>query len=149
MTAFNILKSKDIRMKLFNFSNPICEKMIGRKKLKIYEGRVVDKKKTYILSLGREKVGTFNSVQEAKDFKILGELFARKCSVTGKGMDSGFCFDEGVDYAIDKKSAMKLARDRGYKSLKASYNDEAHYWTEWEMPIDAQYQMINGVLTEL
>ena len=64
----NPLKSKDIRFKLFNFSNPICTKKLGRKKLRIYEGRIVNKKKTYILSLSRKKLGVFSSVNEAKQF---------------------------------------------------------------------------------
>ncbi len=64
------ITSKDIRLNLFNFSNPICYKFIGRKKLRIYEGKIVNKKKTYILSLGRKKLGVFNSVEDAKNFDI-------------------------------------------------------------------------------
>lgn len=66
----NVFKSKNIKANVFNFSNPICYKKVGRKLLKIYTGKVVNRKKTYILSLGRVKLGVFNSVQEAKDFNI-------------------------------------------------------------------------------
>lgn len=59
------------------------------------------------------------------------ELFARKCTVTGKGFSNGFIV--GDDYAIDQKSADVLAIQCGYASyLEAHQEDESFaYWTEW------------------
>ena len=59
------------------------------------------------------------------------ELFARKCTVTGKGFSNGFIV--GDDYAIDQKSADILAIQCGYASyLEAHQEDESFaYWTEW------------------
>ena len=37
------------------------------------------------------------------------EKFARRCDVTGRGMNEGYVFGNGEMYASDKESAIKLA----------------------------------------
>lgn len=66
------------------------------------------------------------------------EKFARRCDITGKGMNEGYCFDEGGAYAIDEASALKIANDYGYTSLEDAYNDDVYYWTEWCIEHDEQ-----------
>lgn len=58
--------------------------------------------------------------------------FPRVCSITGEGMWEGYCFRNGEEYAIDKESAMIIVKRDGYESLDESYEDENHYYTEWE-----------------
>lgn len=58
--------------------------------------------------------------------------FPRRCNVTGKGMWEGFCFGDGEEYAKDRESAEIIAKRDGYASLDESFDDEHHYWTEWE-----------------
>jgi hypothetical protein len=58
--------------------------------------------------------------------------WARKCDVTGKGMNQGFCFGDGEAYFINESDAKKYAKEIGYKSLKEAYKDGAYYWTEWD-----------------
>lgn len=65
--------------------------------------------------------------------------YARKCSVTGKGMNKGFCFGDGGFYCIKKKHAKKYAKSLGYKNLKKAYKDGAYYWTEWEIDLDDEW----------
>ena len=74
--------------------------------------------------------------------------FARKCDVTGEGMNKGYCFGEGEGYAKTKKSAHILAKKRGYKTLAEAYEDGAYYYTEWEEN-DYQYEIKNGKLVEV
>lgn len=94
---------------------------------------------------------------------IEGEKFARKCSVTGEGMDEGWMI--GGLYFKYKKHADAHARtipneekpEKGnYKSFKELYNSIGEdgdsdfcYWTEWEMPTEAQYIVKNGKIVEL
>jgi hypothetical protein len=74
---------------------------------------------------------------------------ARQCSVTGEGMNEGWCFGDGQDYAKYESGAIQLAEDYGYESLDEAYDDNAVYWTEWEDENDYQYQFIDGQLVEI
>ena len=68
------------------------------------------------------------------------EKFARKCDVTGRGMNEGYVFGCGEMYASDKESAIKLADKYGYDSLGDAYDDDVCYYTEWsECDIDDCY----------
>jgi hypothetical protein len=75
--------------------------------------------------------------------------WARKCSVTGKGMNEGFCFADGQDYAIDEESALKLAKEYGHDTLKEAYEDDVYYYTEWEDEDDYQYVEIDGNVIDI
>lgn len=57
-------------------------------------------------------------------------LYARKCMVTGKGFSEGFII--GDDYAIDQKSADKVAIESGYSSYLDAHNEDEDfaYWTQ-------------------
>jgi hypothetical protein len=67
-------------------------------------------------------------------------LFARKDSKTGKGMNEGFYFEGADKYFESEEDALALAKEMGYKSLKASYKAGEHYWTTWkELDNDAAY----------
>lgn len=76
-------------------------------------------------------------------------LYARKCDVTGKGMNNGWVFCDGEKYAKNESDAILVAKEYGYESLSEAYDDEVCYWTYWEQEIDHQYELINGVLTEI
>jgi hypothetical protein len=78
-----------------------------------------------------------------------GTLYARLCSVTGRGMWEGFVFGDGEKYAIDQESAEKIAKDYGYRDWAECYEDEAGYWTAWEDEEDAQYIERHGIIYEL
>lgn len=60
------------------------------------------------------------------------ELFARRCSLTGQGMNEGYCFGEGDFYCIEDADALNHAKHLGYGSLKEAYDNEAYYYTTWE-----------------
>lgn len=76
------------------------------------------------------------------------QTFARKCSITGVGMNEGYCFGDGIAYAATRKAAIQIAKEWGYKSLNQAYEDEAYYWTEWDDD-DHQYEVVDGELVEL
>jgi len=77
-----------------------------------------------------------------------GEIFARICSVTGKGMWEGWVFGDGEAYAIDEESANKLARERGFNDFEEAYNADVCYFTTWweDKAEESQYIIINGVV---
>jgi hypothetical protein len=60
------------------------------------------------------------------------KYFARICSVTGKGMNSGWVFLDGEQYAKTKKAATEIAKKLGYSSIKEAYLNGDVYWTDWE-----------------
>ena len=59
--------------------------------------------------------------------------FARKCSISGLGMNAGFCFFDGETYIKDEFEAIQYAKELGYDSLDEAYEDSIYYWTEWEI----------------
>jgi hypothetical protein len=82
-----------------------------------------------------------------QETKNAGQTFARICSVTGQGMWEGWVFGEGEAYAIDLKSADKLATERGFKDMAEAYEEGVCYWTDWgeDEAENTQYIEINGV----
>jgi hypothetical protein len=83
---------------------------------------------------------------KAKKKQMSNQTFARKCDVTGEGMNEGYVF--GDDYFKYEKDALTHAISLGYKDLQASYDDDAHYYTEWGND-DHQYVEVNGTLKEI
>jgi hypothetical protein len=61
------------------------------------------------------------------------EKFAKKCSISGLGINSGFCFFDGETIIKDEYEAIKYAKRLGYKSLDDAYEASIYYWTEWEI----------------
>jgi hypothetical protein len=74
--------------------------------------------------------------------------YARKCDITGEGMDEGWVFGDGEQYAKYETDAIKIANSMGYASIEEAYNDDAGYWTEWDKD-DHQYALIDGKLIEI
>jgi hypothetical protein len=83
--------------------------------------------------------------------------FARKCSVTSEGMNDGYVYLDGDMYFKYEKDLVAhlrgLCEDNNELSdeflLKESYDLEEYYYTEWDDEDDYEYQMINGILTEI
>lgn len=59
------------------------------------------------------------------------EVYARKCDITGKGFNEGYCFGNGEEYAIDEASAIKIAMNRGYETLEDAFDDGDYYYSDW------------------
>jgi len=71
-------------------------------------------------------------------------FYARKCDVTGRGMNEGFCFGDGIHYCIRKNDAIAYAIKMGYTSLEEAYEDEAYYYTSWEDLTEDEWYDKNG-----
>ena len=81
---------------------------------------------------------------------IEGEKFARKCSVTGKGINEGWVLNDGIMYFSEERDALKCVQEIGYTTLKKAYEKEEMYWTDWYgCEDDYQYIVKNGELVEI
>lgn len=60
------------------------------------------------------------------------EKFARRCDITGRGMNEGYVFGDGEQYACDEESALQIAQQYGYDNLDDAFEDDAYYYTEWD-----------------
>ena len=58
--------------------------------------------------------------------------YARKCSITGKGMNEGWIILDGEMYIADEENALEQVKKVGYDSLEEAFDDEYCYWTEWD-----------------
>lgn len=84
------------------------------------------------------------------------ETYARKCDITGEGMNEGFCICDGEMYIKYEKDLIAHLREieplDQYVSdewLKEDYyNAEYYYWTEWDDD-DHQYAVIGDKLIEI
>ena len=88
------------------------------------------------------------------------ELFARRCDVTNKGMNEGFCINDGEMYIKDEKDMIKHLRDIEKEGnpdydkdvsegrltddflLNDYYNAEYYYFTDWYDTIDEEEDML-------
>lgn len=59
--------NNDIRQSLFNLDNPLAEKVINGKKVKIVVGLIRDKEKTYLLYIEDNLIGEFFKVSDIKE----------------------------------------------------------------------------------
>jgi hypothetical protein len=67
------------------------------------------------------------------------ERYARRCDVTHKGMNEGWCWGDGAFYTATEKSTITELR-KEYPSkvnitddelMQYAYDNEVLYWTEW------------------
>jgi hypothetical protein len=85
-------------------------------------------------------------------------LYARKCDVTGEGMNEGWCWGEGLFYTKYKEDTIsELRKDNSDKELlsddqlleNAVEVEDLLYWTEWQDESDFQYEEVEGKLVEI
>jgi hypothetical protein len=75
--------------------------------------------------------------------------WARKCSVTGKGMNEGwYCEDLGT-YFKHEADALNFAQEHTYADLECAYADEFIYWTQWEDDSDFEYVQVGEKVFEI
>lgn len=79
---------------------------------------------------------------------VEGTKYARKCSVTGEGINNGYCIGDGQDYAKDRAALQEHFKWKDDAEKQKSFDAGEYYWTTWEMPIEAQYIVKNGELVE-
>jgi hypothetical protein len=86
------------------------------------------------------------------------QKFARKCSITGEGMNTGWIWGDGALYTKYLPDTIsELRKDYPEKSELseddllewAVEEEEILYCTDWEVEEDFQYEVIAGVLTEV
>jgi hypothetical protein len=65
--------------------------------------------------------------------------FARKCDVTGEGMNEGWVINGGFSYIKYEADALAYAKIQGHDSVQALYeaceesgDSDGFYWTSWE-----------------
>jgi len=61
------------------------------------------------------------------------EKFARIDSVTGEGINEGYCFNDGDFYCGSSLDALDKCEELGYLTMEEAYDDGIYYWTEWEI----------------
>jgi hypothetical protein len=62
--------------------------------------------------------------------------YARKCTATKVGMNSGWVVNDGEEYYSTERLALKRVKELGYDNLIDAFNDDVCYWTEWEDELD-------------
>jgi hypothetical protein len=65
--------------------------------------------------------------------------FARKCDVTGRGMNKGFVIGNGEMYIKDDSDMLAHVIEQGYSSMDEAYDDEYYYYTEWNDKDDYEW----------
>lgn len=88
------------------------------------------------------------------------EKYARKCNITGEGMNSGWCWLEGTFYSkYESDTVDELRGDLIHEGidcklwsddevLEYGFNEDILYYTEWD-EYDAEYVMIDNNLVEI
>jgi hypothetical protein len=67
--------------------------------------------------------------------------FARRCDITGEGMNEGWVIGDGEFYIKDETNAENWCKEAGYASIEDALDEDAIYWTEWdELDEDMTYE---------
>lgn len=117
----------DIRMKMFNYNHPIAEKTINGVNLRIAEGLIRDKKKTYLLYADGKIVGEFGSVQDAKNVvKYIEDNLINKNRIDLLQKPAELQYAEGqLKKAEIELTASKKALDAKRKELDKGITEDA------------------------
>jgi len=59
------------------------------------------------------------------------QKFAKKCSITGVGINKGWVYEDGEAYYSTEEIAEKEMIDKGYESLENASDCGVIYYTEW------------------
>jgi hypothetical protein len=99
-------ESNDIRTSLFNYDDPIAQKMSNGVDLRITEGLIRNNKKTYLLYADGKIVGQFETVNQAKDLiKYIEDNLVKPTAISkGKAKFSK---------SLDKEFNIILAQNKG------------------------------------
>ena len=78
--------------------------------------------------------------------------YARINSYTGKGMNEGYCFNNGEYYCETENEAKHYVENLGLnweeELLKFDTKDEWFYWTDWYETETDEYYDIDGNIIE-
>ena len=81
--------------------------------------------------------------------------YARKCSITGEGMNEGWLQGDGERYFKYEKDVIEWLKGwygidlNDDELLENAVEEDILFWTEWECPTDFQYEEVNGKLIEI
>ena len=85
------------------------------------------------------------------------DKFARKCSITGKGINEGFCVHDGEFYFSEESQLVNWLRNRDSEDtshlsdefiLQEAYELEEYYYTEWDADDDDEWYDEDGNIHE-
>ncbi len=78
-----------------------------------------------------------------------GKEYARKCDITGEGMNKGWVADDGDKYFKYETDAIAHCRDAWGLSLEEAFATDSIYYTDWsEDESDYEYIYVGGILFE-
>ena len=78
------------------------------------------------------------------------ETYARRCDVTGQGMNTGFCIRDGAMYIKSEKHLSEhITNETDYASVEDAYEDDYYYYTEWQDFYDHQFKVVGDELIEI
>ena len=84
-----------------------------------------------------------------------GRTFARKCDITGEGMNEGWCIGGGAMYVKYEMDMIKYAKQEWGQTLQEAFDESEEnggddfYHTTWEDEDEHQYVVQNGILVEI
>jgi len=77
---------------------------------------------------------------------------ARKCDCCGNGMNEGYVYaDDGYmcEACADKGELDRIVKEAGYENRDKAYDDDFHFFTDWDGDFDFDYVQVGGELIEL
>ena len=99
------------------------------------------------------KAGTFELIKTSAlvDWDDC-ETAARKCDCCGNGMNEGYVYaDDGYmcEACADKGELDRIVKEAGYENRDEAYDDDFHFFTDWDGDFDFDYVQVGGELIEL
>lgn len=82
-------------------------------------------------------------------------LFARKCTITGVGMNEGWVLPEHGICIAKEEDCLKWLNSHWNMTIEEAFEfseengGDKFYWTQWDDPSDFQYIEIDGMLYEI
>lgn len=86
-----------------------------------------------------EQMNTDESI-DIQEVKGKWYKFARKCDITGEGMNEGWVVGDGELYFKYKADVERYVEGEWNTTLEVAYDDDSIYWTSWEDEDEYEYE---------
>lgn len=91
---------------------------------------------TYVEVEDDEEIGDEIYAMELEQCNVVEErielVYARKCDITGEGMNEGWVVNDGEMHFKYEADALQWCIENGYRDIDDAYSNDVIYWTEWE-----------------
>ena len=153
VSTFDKSNKHKMKTKQFNQIVHLMDELMGAiHTYQLQEDSIITEKVIDLAQMKHEATELRGSILSAAiSLAEAGEVikWARKCSITGQGMNEGWYCENLDTYIKYEDDALNFAQEHTYADLECAHDDEFIYWTQWEDDSDFEYVQVGEKIIEV